>query len=141
MNDLKADFKALDYVANTLIGYAYVRCRMIFDVKMEDFLQKERLVAGGHMTATITYARVLSRETFLLALFIFALNDLEVKCQVVFNAFLTAPIEEKVCTTLGPEFGYGAGKRALMFCALYSLKSAGAGFLFPLSPLHASTWM
>ena len=32
------------------------------------------------MTATITYARVLSRETFLLALFIFALNDLEVKC-------------------------------------------------------------
>ena len=38
MNDLKADFKALDYVANTLIGYAYVRCRMIFDVKMEDFL-------------------------------------------------------------------------------------------------------
>ena len=55
---------------------------MIFDVKMEDFRHKVRLVAGGHRTeapATITYASVVSRETVRLALTIAALNDLEVK--------------------------------------------------------------
>ena len=39
---------------------------MVFDIKMEDFRQKARLVAGGHMTeapATIMYASVVSRET------------------------------------------------------------------------------
>ena len=55
---------------------------MIFDIKMEDFRQKARLVAGGRMTKappTITYASVVSRETARLALTIAALNDLEVK--------------------------------------------------------------
>ncbi len=54
---------------------------MIFDVKMEDFRQKARLVAGGHQTeapATITYASVVSRKTVRLALTIASLNDLEV---------------------------------------------------------------
>jgi hypothetical protein len=55
---------------------------MIFDVKMEDFRQKARLVAGGHCTkapATTTYASVVSHETMHLALTIASLNDLEVK--------------------------------------------------------------
>jgi hypothetical protein len=48
------------------IGYQKIPCHMIFDVKMEDFQQKARLVAGGHRTkapATITYASVVSRKT------------------------------------------------------------------------------
>ena len=52
---------------------------MIFDIKMEDFRRKARLVAGGHMTkapATITYASVVSRETVRIALLMAALNDL-----------------------------------------------------------------
>ncbi len=39
---------------------------MIFDIKMEDFCHKARLVTGGHQTkapTTITYTGVVSRET------------------------------------------------------------------------------
>ena len=75
---------------------------MVFDVKMEDFRRKARLVAGGHMTEappTITYASVVSRETVRLALTIAALNDLEVKVGDVLNAYITAPITDKVWTT------------------------------------------
>ena len=104
---------------------------MIFDVKMEDFQRKARLVAGGHMTEappTTTYASVVSRETVRLALTIAALNDLEVKVGDVLNAYITAPITEKVWTILGPEFVPDASKSAIIVRALYGLKSAGAAF-------------
>ena len=104
---------------------------MVFDVKMEDFCQKARLVAGGHMTKappTITYASVVSIETVRLALTIAALNDLEVKVGDVLNAYITAPITKKVWTILGPELGPNAGKTAIIVRALYGLKSAGAAF-------------
>ena len=86
---------------------------MIFDIKMEDFQRKARLVAGGHKTKappTITYASVVSCETVCLALTIAALDDLEVKFGDVLNAYITAPITEKVWTILGPEFGPDASK-------------------------------
>ena len=31
------------------IGHLLVQCYMVFNTKMEDFKQKARLVAGGHM--------------------------------------------------------------------------------------------
>jgi hypothetical protein len=52
---------------------------MVFDIKMEYFKRKARLVAGGHNTkapAIITYASVVSRETVRIALMLAALNDL-----------------------------------------------------------------
>ena len=76
---------------------------MIFDVKMEDFRRKARLVAGGHMTEqpdVMTYANVVSCKTVRLALTIDTLNDLKVKCGDVLNAYITATVEEKVWTTL-----------------------------------------
>jgi hypothetical protein len=57
-----------------------------------------------------------------------ALNNLDVKMADIENAYLTAPITEKVWTVLGPEFGDDAGKRALIVRDLYGLKSAGAAF-------------
>jgi hypothetical protein len=57
-----------------------------------------------------------------------ALNNLEVKVGDVLNAYITAPIIEKVWTVLGPEFGPDAGKTAVIVRALYGLKSAGAAF-------------
>ncbi len=104
---------------------------MIFDVKMEGFRQKVRLVAGGHLTkapATITYASVVSCETVRLALTFASLNDLEVKVGNVLNAYITAPVKEKVWTILGPKFGLDSGNSAVIVCALYRLKSAGAAF-------------
>ena len=72
---------------------------MIFDVKMEDFRRKARLVAGGHMTkapAAVTYASVVSRESVRIALTIAALNEIEVKCGDVMNAYITAPCTERI---------------------------------------------
>jgi hypothetical protein len=104
---------------------------MIFDIKMEDFRCKARLVAGGHMTkapAIITFASVVSRATVHIALLMAALNDLNVKVGNVLNAYITAPITEKVWTVLGPEFGIDAGKSAIIVRVLYGLKSTGAAF-------------
>jgi hypothetical protein len=111
--------------------YQNIRCHMIFDVKMEDFRRNARFFAGGHTIDTphaMTYASVVSRESARIALTIDALNDLDVKIADIENAYLTAPITEKAWTVLGPEFGDDAGKRALIFRALYGLKSAGAAF-------------
>ena len=63
----------------------FMCCHMIFDVKMEDFQCKARLVAGGHMTKvlkTLTYLSVVSCETVQIALTIAMLNDLEVRPQM-----------------------------------------------------------
>ena len=112
-------------------GYQFVICHMIFDVKVEDFRRKARLVAGGHMTkapAAVTYASVVSRESVRIALTVAALNEIEVKCGDVMNAYITAPCTERVWTTLGSEFGADTGKRALIVRALYGLMSSGAAF-------------
>jgi hypothetical protein len=90
---------------------------MIFDVKMEDFRRNARFVAGGHTTDTphaMAYASFFPREYVRIALTLAALNDLDVKMADIENAYLMAPLTEKVWTVLGPEFGDDAGKRALI---------------------------
>jgi hypothetical protein len=57
-----------------------------------------------------------------------ALNDLEVKAADIQNAYLTAPVSEKIWTRLGRKFGSDSGKVAIIVRALYGLKSAGASF-------------
>ena len=64
--------------------------------------------------AAVTYASVVLRETARIALTIAALNEIEVKCGDVMNAYITAPCTEKIWTALGPEIGADAGKRALI---------------------------
>ena len=78
--------------------------------------------------ATITYASVVSHESVRIALTLAALNGLEVKTADIENAYLTAPVNEKIWCTLRPEFGSEAGKRAIVVRSLYGLKSAGAAF-------------
>ncbi len=89
------------------------------------------MVAGGHMTCAptiMTYASVVSRETVHIALTLAALNDLKVKAADILNAYISAPIKEKVWCALGPEFGLNTGKSAFIVRALCGLKSAGAAF-------------
>ena len=131
MNNVRVVFQILDENKEVPIGYKFICCRMIFDVKMEDFRRKSRLVAGGHMTdtpAAIMYASVVSRESVRLALMLAALNALEVKCGDVMNARITASITEKVWTVLEAEFGADQGKKALIVRELYGLKFAGSDF-------------
>jgi hypothetical protein len=99
MKDVCVAFKILVDGQSEPIDYQKIPCHMIFDVKMEDFRRKARLIAGGHKTeapATITYTSVVSRETVRIALLMAALNDLKVKVGDVLNAYITAPITEKV---------------------------------------------
>ena len=71
---------------------------------------------------------MVSRETVRLALTFASLNDLEVKVGDGLNAYITAPVMEKVWTILGPKFGHDSGKSAVIVHVLYGLKSAGAAF-------------
>jgi hypothetical protein len=131
MNNVCIAFKVLyceDAIPPT---YQEIRCHMIFDVKKKYFRRKARFVAGGHTTDAshvMTYASVVSREYVRIALTVVALNDLDVMMGDIENAYLTAPITEKVWTVLGTEFGDDAGKRALIVRAIYCPKPAGAAF-------------
>ena len=74
-------FSKLDHGDIVPIGYQVVNCPMIFDVRMEYFRHKQRLVAGGNVIeppATITYSMVLSWETVSIALALSDLNDFPV---------------------------------------------------------------
>ena len=67
MNKVRVAFQVLGNDENPPPTYQEMRCHMVFDVKMENFQRKARLVAGGHMTevtsTTVTYASVVSRES------------------------------------------------------------------------------
>ena len=131
MANVKVAFKVLPDGTNDPVGHQYMDCHLIYEIKLEGFRRKARLVAGGHMTeapAVMTYASVVSRETVRIAFTIAALNDLEVKASDVQNAYLTAPCAERIYTRLGPEFGPDQGRLAVIVRALYGLKSAGASF-------------
>ncbi len=83
----------------------------------------------AHMTGAptiMTYASVVSREIIRIALTPAALNDLEVKAADILNAYISAPIKEKVWCALGPEFCPDSGKSAIIVRPLYGLKSTSA---------------
>ena len=90
LKNIKVAFKILPDGEPALIGYLKVSCNMmIFEIKMEDFRCKARLMVGAHKTealSTIVYASIVWREMICLALKIAALNDLEVKVGDVLNA-------------------------------------------------------
>jgi len=111
-------------------GYQEIKCKIIFDVKM-DFTRKARYVAGGHTTeapVALTYSSVVSRDSVRLAFLIAALNDLDVSCCDIGNAYLNAPCQEKIWFVAGPECGEHRGKTMVLVRALYGLKSSGASW-------------
>jgi hypothetical protein len=54
------------------------------------------------------------RESIQIALTLAALNDLEIKTADIENAYLTAPVVEKIWCILGPEFCADVGKQAII---------------------------
>ena len=104
---------------------------MIFGIKMEDFQRKDRFVARGHVTeppGTTTYAILVSRETFVIDLTLADLNDLPVNVAYIHNSYIAASITEKIWMVLGREFGEDAGRKAILLCSLYGLKSSVSAF-------------
>mmetsp|Transcript_11022 Transcript_11022/g.12603 ORF Transcript_11022/g.12603 Transcript_11022/m.12603 type:complete len:88 (-) Transcript_11022:1466-1729(-) len=85
---------------------------LILDVKI-DFQLKARMVAQGDQTAPpslITYSSVVSRESARMAFLVAALNDLDITMFDIRNAYLMAPVTEKLFTILGTEFKVDQGK-------------------------------
>jgi hypothetical protein len=65
MTNNKVAFQFLDEDQEIPIGYKWIKCHLIFDVKM-DLMQKARFVAGGHMInppQEITYSSVVMRDS------------------------------------------------------------------------------
>ena len=64
--------------------------------------------------AAVTFASVLLHETVCIALNLAALDDPEVKCGDVLNAYITVPVKENICTYLVPDHGddYGSYPKA-----------------------------
>jgi hypothetical protein len=64
MTNTKSAFRILNDNESVPIGYQFIKCHMIFDVKM-DFTRKARFVADCHITeapASLAYSSVVSRE-------------------------------------------------------------------------------
>ena len=64
MKNVKVAIKVLDDGEMAPRDHQFFKCHMIFDINMENFRRKARLVAGGHKTteqAAVTYASVVSR--------------------------------------------------------------------------------
>ena len=133
MRNVRPAFEVFEGTKDQLpIGYQFMKCHMMFDVKFgENFRRKTHLVAGGHMTetpATLMYSSVVSRDSVQIALTIAALNDLQVMSCDIQNAYLMAECREKIWTYAGPEFGSDQGSILFVKKALYGLKSSGAAF-------------
>ena len=69
-------------------------------------------MAGGHLTDTpidSVYSSVVSLRAIRLLTFIAELNDMEVWCTDIGNAYLESFTQEKVYIVAGPEFGDDKG--------------------------------
>ena len=155
MKNVHATFNILDDDANLPPGHTFVKCHIIFDVKM-DLTRKSRYVVGGTMTkppSSMTYASVVFRESARIILTLAALNGLDILSFDIQNTYLTAPFKENIwahtqClfdgtdqswTTCGAEFGgEDSGKRAVIVCALYGLRGSGAVFRNHLAKLMSN---
>ena len=79
LKNVRVAFDMLPNGESAQIGDQFVKCHLVFDIKMEDFRRKAHFVAGGHMTdapMTITYASVVYKETVRIAPTLAALNVL-----------------------------------------------------------------
>ncbi len=114
MKNVHVEFEPLENDTQSPSGLQFIQCHVIFDVKMENFHWKVRLVAGEHMTnvpPTVTYVSVVLRETLCIALTMAALSALKVMAADIMNAFITKPNKEKMWILLGPEFGKDKGHK------------------------------
>jgi len=130
LQNIAVAFKFLEKDAPVPVGYQFISCHFIFDVKL-DGTRKARYVAGGHMTeapSSITYASVVSRDSIRILLVIAALNGLEVSSCDIRNAYINAKPRERVYFRAGPESGSMCGRLVIIVRALYGLKSSGAAF-------------
>jgi hypothetical protein len=72
---------------------------------------------------------VVSRDSVRIFFLLAALNDLNILSADIQNAYLSAPVKEKLYTIAGKEFGpMMAGQPVLIVRLLYGLRSSGKSF-------------
>ena len=132
MKNVRIAFEVFEGDITELKDYEHISGHLIFDIKLgENFRHKARFVADGYKASTpntVAYSSVASRDSVRLLLLVAALNNIQVQSADVQNAFLTAPVLEKIWMVAGPEFGPEQGKYMIVVRALYGLKSANALF-------------
>ena len=104
---------------------------IIFDLKM-DFTRKTRWTKDGHRRPdpiTLSYVRIVSRESIQIALAHAALCGIETLVADSRNAYLQVPSSEMDSIVCGLEFELkNVGKVTLIRCALYVGKVSGRYF-------------
>ncbi len=104
-----------------------IRVHLVFAVK-HDGRHKARLVAGGHLTDTpidSVYSSVVSLRGIRMLTFVAELNNLDVWCTDIGNAYLESYTKEKVYIIGDESFGDRKGHTLIIVKALYGLKSSG----------------
>ena len=131
MGNVLVAFNILENDERLPVNYTKASVHLIFDVKMTGEY-KARLVKDGHLTEdpeSSRYAGVVSRESVRIALTYAALNDIDVVCGDIRNAYLQAGTSERHYIICGPEFDVEhQGKRALIIRALYGGKVSGRDY-------------
>ena len=131
MGNVRVAFEVLPDGKSASKVHQFLQFQMVLDIKMEDFRQKAKLVAGDHMIKawpTIMHVSIVLREMARITLMTATLNDCDVNLGNILNAYVQVHVTEKGQTTLGPDFGKDARKTAVIIRDLNSLKSAGATF-------------
>ncbi|KAL7476013.1 LOW QUALITY PROTEIN: hypothetical protein ACHAW6_001903 [Cyclotella cf. meneghiniana] len=91
MKNVQVAFDVLPDGVAPPLDHQYMKCHMIFDVKMDFHCP---IIARGHMTkapATLTYASVVSQDTMWIALLVAALNNVDIWAADVLNTYIAAP--------------------------------------------------
>ncbi len=97
MQNVRVAFDTLEDGRNVPHGFPFVKCHMIFDIKLEGFHCKTCLIAGVHVTnvpATYTYASFITHETICISLMLVAMNSQEVVAADIMNTYKTAPCKD-----------------------------------------------
>jgi hypothetical protein len=84
-------------------------------------------IAGGHLTdppTSMTYSTVIGRESVCIAFLVAALNNLNLLKGDIQNAYLNAPMIEKLYFIAGKEWKGNEGHNVKIVCDLYGLKSS-----------------
>jgi hypothetical protein len=111
MKNVQVAFNILDDGENLPPGHTFVKCHVVFHVKM-DLTRKSSYVADGHVTdppSSVTCASVASGESVCIVPTLAALNGLEVLSSNMQNACLTATAKKRSGPLVVPSFT-GNGK-------------------------------
>lgn len=122
MRKIKIAFQFLDEEDEIAPGYNWIKCHLIFSVKM-DLTRKARF----NPPSELMYSSLVTRDSMHIAFLLAVLSDVNLLATDIGNAYLNAKSQEKVYSTAGPELGAELqGRNMIKIRALYGLKSSGA---------------